>query len=267
MKKLKSFLSASKVNVLIFVLISAMILAATVGGAKAALSYVAETYSSRVEMYSIGVTLLENGDAVTWRNCVDPNTNKWDEKEGVLLRNMLGEGKSFLLGKTYQEELAVQNSGFINEYVRVDIYKYWRDADGKKMQTLSPDLIKLNLLCDATGCDNGWMLDRETLTTERTVLYYSQLVYAESEEGQGGPSVTEAFADTLTIDPSIAAKVTQTTTKENGYTTITTTYDYDGVQFVIEVQPMAIQEHNAQDAIWDIWGRKVTISDGILSLN
>ena len=39
--------------------------------------------------------------------------------------------------------------------------------------------------------------------------------------------------------------MTQTTATENGYTTITTTYDYDGLQFCVEASVDAVQEHNA----------------------
>ena len=62
--------------------------------------------------------------------------------------------------------------------------------------------------------------------------------------------------------------MTQTkTTNKEGYTVITTTYDYDGVEFRVEVEVNAVQTHNAQDAIWSTWGREVSISsDKKLSL-
>ncbi len=71
------------------------------------------------------------------------------------------------------------------------------------------------------------------------------------------------------IDSSVADKVTQTTDTrtENGktYTTITTTYIYDGVEFRIEAQVDAVQTHSAKDAIWSAWGREVEIdSNGSL---
>lgn len=48
---------------------------------------------------------------------------------------------------------------------------------------------------------------------------------------------------------------------------ITTTYDYDGVEFRLEVEVNAVQTHNAKDAIWSTWGREVSISsDKKLSL-
>ena len=53
----------------------------------------------------------------------------------------------------------------------------------------------------------------------------------------------------------------------NGLTTITTTYEYDGAQFVLEATVDAVQTHNAKDAIKSAWGVDVNISDdGELSL-
>ena len=147
----------------------------------------------------------------------------------------------------------VKNTGTINQYVRVSVYKYWLDADGNKMQNVSPDLIDLHLT------ENGWIVDENSSTPERTVLYYSKLL--------NSGETSKAFADTLSIDPQVATKVTQTTATENGYTTITTTYDYDGLQFCVEASVDAVQEHNAEDAILSAWGRKVSISNGSLSLN
>ena len=56
-------------------------------------------------------------------------------------------------------------------------------------------------------------------------------------------------------------------TDDNGLTTITTTYEYDGAQFVLEATVDAVQTHNAKDAIKSAWGVDVNISDdGALSL-
>ena len=65
----------------------------------------------------------------------------------------------------------------------------------------------------------------------------------------------------------IATKVHQTVEKEGEYTTITTSYDYDGVQFKIEAKVDAVQEHNAEDAILSAWGKNVTVSNSMLSLD
>lgn len=249
----------------LFVLSVAMLLGSSIGGARAALTYYSETYSSRVQMENIGVSLLENGEKISWRDYNSAGDGSWDEKTGALLTNMLSEGESLKPGKTYREELRVENTGTINQYVRVRIYKYWVDsADGKddkssdRLRELSPGLIHLNLV----NLDTDWIEDREAATEERTVLYYNKLLPAAAGEA----SKTPLFSDQLTIDGELAKKVSQTETENGGYTTITTTYLYDGVKFVLRAEVDAVQEHNAEDAILSAWGRKVSVSDGMLRL-
>jgi hypothetical protein len=115
-------------------------------------------------------------------------------------------------------------------------------------------LIDLNLV----NLGSDWILDESASTPERTVLYYNRVLNAGD--------TTPLFADTISIDDSLAVKVTQKVETLGGYTTITTVYDYDGVSFCIEAEVDAVQEHNAEDAIWSAWGRRVNISDGTLSL-
>lgn len=255
MDKVKKIITSPRVSLAAFVLAVGLLLLSSIGGARAALTYYSENYSTRVEMFDIGVTLQENGKSVSWRN-YDTNASDgtWDESAGRLLSTMLPKGEDLKIGAKYTEELDVRNSGTINQYVRVDIYKYWVDADGNKLRNLSPDLIKLNLV----NLKKDWILDTEASTPERTVLYYSRLL----ESG----TVTPLFADSLIIDEMVATKVTQTRTEENGYTTITTTYDYDGVSFCVEAKVDAVQEHNAEDAIWSAWGRRVTVKNNVLKL-
>ena len=133
---------------------------------------------------------------------------------------------------------------------------YWLDEDGNKLQTLSPELIDLHLV----NLDTDWLEDTaiNEVTRERTVLYYNKLLLSGEE--------TPLFADSLTIDDSIAKKVSEQKVTEGGRTTITTTYDYDGVQFQIEVEVDAVQEHNAEDAVWSVWGRRVKVENNTLSL-
>lgn len=108
-----------------------------------------------------------------------------------------------------------------------------------------------------------WIEDEGARTKERTVLYYNKLLYAQGQ----GTSETPLFADSLVIDDSIAKKVSQETQTNGNYTTIVTTYDYDGVSFRVEVEVDAVQEHNAEDAVWSAWGKRISVGeDGILSL-
>lgn len=252
----KNFLGSPAVTAVLFLLAAVMLLGSTIGGARAALTYYSESYVSRVQMSNIGVTLLENGERVSWRDYGGESDGQWSQGNQDLLENLLQEGESFQLGRAYEESLSVANSGNIDQYVRVSIYRYWLDADGKKMTGLSPALIDLNLI----HLGEDWIIDEKASTEERIVLYYTKILES------GGQ--TPAFSDTLTVDPSVASKVSQRSVKENGYTTIVTTYDYDGVQFRIKAEVDAVQTHNAEDAIRSAWGRSVTVgSDGTLSLN
>ena len=252
--KIKKFITSPAGTMGAFALAVGLLASSSVGGARADLTYYSETYTSRVQMYDIGVTLLENDKEISWRNYDSRKDNgSWLEEKGVLLENMVPEGEKFKIGVWYPEELKVMNSGTINQYVRVSLYKYWLDENGEKVQTLTPDLIDLEL-----QTDNGWMIDEESSTDERTILYYNRVL----ETGETSP----AFAGRLKIDQSVTAKVTQTTEKTANGSKIITTYDYDGVQFCIEATVDAVQEHNVEDAVWSAWGRKVTVNDGILSL-
>ncbi len=266
MKKIKQFLTSPAATVAAFVLAVALLLFSSIGGARAALAYYSDTYSSRVQMYDIGVTLEENGKSVSWRN-YDANSadGSWDESTGTLLTQMLPKGEQLQIGRKYKEELRVKNTGTINQYVRVSIYKYWTNAPDKENQNetenpakridLSPNLIQLHLA--NTGSE--WLVDESASTTERTVLYYSKLLKSGD--------TTPIFADSFSIDGMVATKVSQTSETKDGYTTITTSYDYDGAQFCIEAKVDAVQEHNVRDAVWSAWGRRVTVDNGTLSLD
>jgi hypothetical protein len=102
--------------------------------------------------------------------------------------------------------------------------------------------------------------DESAETTERNVFYYNSIL----KKGQ----TSTDFTDKISISGDIAAIVGQTSqTDDNGLTTITTTYEYDGAQFVLEATVDAVQTHNAKDAIKSAWGVDVNISDdGALSL-
>lgn len=254
MKRIKRFIKSPTATMLAFLLAVGLLLFSTIGGARAALTYFSDTYVSRVQMSNIGVTLLENGNAISKRDYNKTSDGTWNESTGVLLADMLDKDEEFKVGKRYKEELNVQNSGTIDQYVRVSIYKYWVQKDDKQ-QTLSPGLIDLNLV----NVGSDWILDETSSTDERTVLYYSKLL----REGE----TTSLFADSIKVDKMVASKVTETIVKEDGNKkTIKTTYDYDGMQFCVEAKVDAVQNHNAEDAIWSAWGRRVTVNNDTLSL-
>lgn len=228
-----------------------LLIGSTVGSTRAALTYYSENYGAEVTVSNIGVSLLENGETVSRRD-YDSN-GEWNETSGALLADLQEE--AIVPGKEYDEALAVSNSGSIDSYVRVILNKSWTDSEGNTDPNLSPELIDLNLLTD-----NGWIIDEDASTAERTILYYTNILPAGD--------TTPALSDTVRIDPAVADKVTEeVTTNENGYKTITFTYAYDGYTFELEAEVNAVQTHNAQDAIKSAWGVDVDVADdGTISL-
>lgn len=237
-KKLKKIILSPITTIAAFVLAAGLLLFSSIGGARAALTYFSEDYVSNIQLHEIDVMLVENERQVT----------------GELLTGLLESGDSLKPGTAYKENLSVYNSGVINEYVRVSIYKYWIDENGEKIQSLSPELIDLNLV----NLGTDWILDEEASTEERTVLYYNRILESQGE--------TPLFADKLTIDRDVATSVSEVRETSGSYTTITRVYEYDGARFCIEARADAVQEHNAEDAAWSAWGRRVSIDNGVLSL-
>lgn len=252
---------------LLFGAAAALLLASTVGSTRAALTYQSENYEMRIEVPSIGVSLIENGSVVSRRDYVE---NDWKEESSELLADIPGtqgnkedkageaeeeKGEKLVLGKSYPEKLWVHNSGTIDSYVRAIVYKNWTKGDGETANTkLSPDLIELKLT-EKTLSENGWIVDKDASTPERTVLYYSHVLPSDKP--------TSAFSDILRINPSIGDKVTETQTGN----TITTEFAYNGYQFNIKVEVDAVQTHNAVEAIRSAWGVDVTVgANGDLTL-
>ena len=255
--KLKKFLTSSSVSIGAFALAAVLLAGASVGGARAALTYVSEFYSSRVQMEDIGVSLNENGNKVSWRDYDNEKRDgTWNENIGVLLENMIPEGEELEVGRAYPEAISVTNSGVINEYVRVTLTKSWTDAEGNKLTNLDPSLIDLNLV----NIGSDWTIDESASTEERTVLYYNYLL--------NSGDTTPALSDTIKIDELAEVSVSQETyVDDEGYTVIETTYDYNGAIFHLKASVDAVQEHNAEDAIRSAWGKNVTVSNNTLTLN
>ena len=257
---------------ILFALAAVLLLASTAGNTQAALAYYSENYSAKVTVSNIGVTLLENGKEVSRRNYLEDG--KWDDTNvGTLLANMLdpegtGTKEALVLGKAYTEEISVKNSGSIDIYVRVILTRSWQDAEGVKDPTLSPELIEL---ATVTTEESGWVIDETASTPERTVLYYTKVLPAYSEENPDAVITTPALTSTLKINPAIGTKFIETkdVRVEDGktYTDITYEYEYDGYSFAVEAEVDAVQTHNAKDAIKSAWGVDVNVAeDGTISL-
>ncbi len=286
-KKVKRFLASPAVTMVLFGLAIVMLLGSTIGSARAVLTYTSEYYNSQVRMFNIGVSLYEqcgenNPKKVSWRNYDVKEPDYWDadeirdEEDNSLLRDLLAEGEELVPGKKYTERLYVENTGDIDQYVRVTIYKYWvitqRDKDGNplrdsqgrvirtKLPELSPDLIDLHLTnWGRSGEGMPWILDEASSTKERTVLYYRDILKAPGSDVNPTQTRTADLSDYLRIDSSVADQVYQTVEKNGAYTNITTIYVYDGIEFRIRAEVDSVQTHSAEDAIWSAWGREVEL--------
>lgn len=196
-----------------------------VGSAKAALTIYSEhTYTAELDMSDIGVTLLENGNAVAKNG-----------ETGILLEHLLDEDESLIPGKSYDEVLAVQNTGSIDEYVRVNIVRRWI-RDQIPDTELSPSLIELELN------QADWIVDAEASTPERTVAYLKHIL----PQGETSPPIFTK----LCISRDVTASV-----KENREDHVLTyTYVYDGIEFCIEATVEAVQGNHIADAAGSAWG-------------
>lgn len=215
----------------------------TVGNVRAALTYYSDNYDLDIEVPSIGVTLTENGRNAAWRNYLPDN--RTDSGSSGLLS--WAAGTDFRPGQYYDEKLAVTNTGNIDEYVKVEIYKYWTDAEGNKITELEPDQIEFQL-----GTGTGWYVDEAASTAERTVLYYT-LPLAPDER-------TTDLSEEILMAADVLEKISETDVKNdaNGRT-FTVTYAYDGVRMCLDADVYAVQTHNAAQAIRSAWGKQVTV--------
>ncbi len=262
MKERRRASNNKRVTYLLLALAVILLLGSAVGSTRAALTYQSQNYEAEIIVSRIGVTLLENGKGVSWRNYTPDNewnqgtNDEEDLKKGELLTEMIPEGEKLVLNKDYKEELAVTNSGTIDEYVRVRIYRSWKDKEGNKITTLSPEHINIK---DTVNSDE-W-IERKTNSKECIELYYKGILKPGEK--------TEPFADKICIDDTVVVDgVEETLTKdveirENTKTgEITMVYKYDGVQFFVDVDVDAVQTHNAKDAIMSSWGVDASNVDG-----
>ena len=238
--------------------------------ANAELNIISDEYEPDFEMYHIGVTLNENDNPIAWRNYQqNVGENEGDTTDGNWHVNgetsLFAELENVKPGVEYDEVLTVSNSGTIDEYVRVTIYKYWlaeeeqgpnsKNASDSKDTSLNPAYIILNLInLDA----EHWILDEAYSTDERTVLYYAYpLTKSDGEYFDEENGTTVPFADKMMLDPEIATFYYQERVEENDFTTVTNYYLYDGKQFCVDIQVDGVQTHHADEAIQSAWGRKV----------
>lgn len=213
----KTILRSPIFTAALFVLAAVLLLGGTVGAIQAAPRTQSNDFNAQVQLSSVDTAVVENGAVV----------------EGdALLKNLVGQGETFKIGKEYDEQLAVQNMGSTDQYVRATVLRYWTDSKGKAVD-LDPSLIKLHFVEGG-----GWSIDQDATTDERTVLYYSNTLAA----GDASP----VFVDKLSIDPKVLKSATELADGVE--------YDYEGLEFHVEVTADAVQTHNADAAKTSAWG-------------
>ncbi len=249
----------------LIILAAAMMIFSGVQTSRAALTISSDNYFAQLATdEKMHVDLLENETSV----CTSKDAGKDGEEPRVgLLQNLLPEGdENIHPGENYKEVLCVQNTGEMDEYIRVVLYKYWQDEDGKKLMALNPDYIVLELNGEEENPEgaeekslkealkeNGWLLDEEAGTKERMVLYYAKPLKADE--------ISAPFADTIRIDKKIVNEVLHEETKKDGVELINCTLTYEGKQFSLEAEVDGVQTHNAELAIKSAWGADVMVID------
>ena len=232
MKKMRKLFKKPAVTIGLLVIAVALLLGSSISGIRAELVLESENYTSQVALSSVNVALVENNDGD------NPIPNG-----GALLTHLLERAQDTKLrvGKLYAEDLRVKNVGAADEYVRVTVYRYWIDENGNKFPDIDSAYIVPGFV---TG--EGWTIDEDSVTEERTVLYYSEIL----KPGD----LSTPFMESIKVDDAITVLVDQTTSTANGVTTITTTFRYNGKSICLEAYADAVQTHSENEAKTSAWG-------------
>ena len=239
---MKTILRSPVFTVVLFILAAALLGFGTVGAVQAAPRIQSRDYRAEIVLTDIHTALCESSKATD-----GPGDFTVRNGDDDLLTTMLADNgdTSLKVGKKYVERLAARNTVTrsaserkqgepIPEYVRATVRTYWKDGNGKVLN-LDPKYVKLEFVTD-----NGWTIDKEASTDERTVLYYDKVL-------EPGETSTE-FVKSLTIDPAVATAVA----KLDG------SYDYEGMKFYIDARVDAVQDHHGEAAMKSAWGRTNT---------
>lgn len=242
--KNKKINKTSLITVLLAVLGVCLLVVGGIGGARAALTE-SDDFTAEMTTQTIKVELYEKSGQT--EEPVRICDSSKPEEVGTLLKDL----KTLPVGEPYNEELTVKNTGSADAFVRITVYKYWTNDEGKQVE-LDPQYIKLTF-------GEGWVEDEAARTTERTVLYYTNALKPND--------TTKAAITKIAASSGLSKLVKQDVKETGGRTVITSTYKYDGLNLNLEASVDAIQTHNAQEAIKADWGVNVTANETTLSLN
>lgn len=276
MKKIRAFSRSPMGTTLMFMVAVLLLMTGTIGGVRATPQIFNPDFAyGGVELDQIGITLVEAKDldeaaAGKWNDVSSRdydkdsesfvvNSNSSDPKMGVILQNldnMIPAGEQFKIGYPYPDVLAVKNSGTIPEYVRVTVYKYWvaEDENGEKTRfdVYDSDGNELNELIELDFQEgNGWVIDPDSSTKERTVLYYKYRVPLAADPTN---LYTKPFITTVRINDKILDYGEKVYKNEGDVTSWTWSWVADGLEFRIEAWADGVQDHNARAAMQSAWG-------------
>ena len=270
---MKKFFRSPVVTGLLFLAAIALLVTGSFGTTRAALQIISQDHESTYVLKHIGVTLRENGIPIAYRNYGSKVESGFTEQQnGNIILDNLGSDKQVKIGKQYPCVITAQNTGTIDQYVRVIIRKYWvnnvSDPGGKgwfkfnsTTQTkitddiYDPDYILLNFNeGDSTNTYNttDWYKDN-SFSKECDVYYYKGILEPDK--------ATSPLSNYLAISNEIS-KYKAVNVSTDGNTTIYT-YAFDGYGFVIEAEVDAIQTHHARAAMTSAWGTSADVLNQI----
>ena len=225
MRNRKNRKNTNRLTWLLFGAAVVLLAGSVAGSSRAALTYYNENYQANLEMSApIGVTITSGALQAGTTGDAGPITT---------------EVKNLVPGKKYPVNLAVENTGDIDAYVRVILRCYWKDKNGKR-RDVDPKLIEKEVPA-------GWLEDASAATSEQVILYYQTPLKAGEAEG------TATLVKNLSVNVDVAKHATWNTEGT------TTTYDYDGLTLVVEAEADAVQTHSPAAAIESAWGKEVTL--------
>ena len=253
---------------LLFLLAVVLLFAGSVGGTQAALQIFSDDYISAFDLKHIGITLYENGTPVSFRNYGKDAASGFTEnhQDGNLVLKTLEDDPSFQIGRKYPFVITCKNTGTIDHYLRVTVYKYWvQVGEGEKFglkgwfhglssntkkqldnDKHNPATIHLGYNGSEGYNSSAWVKDSNSSTDERETYYYIGILPVDAE--------TAPLFDTLWIDSSVAKKADVKVETVGSKTVTTYTYAYNGYGFVVQAETDAVQTHHARAAIRSAWG-------------
>lgn len=184
----------------------------------------------KFDVGSIGVTIIENGVSV----------------QENLFKSLKLINEPFKIGKMYDEEIAIKNTGTEDIYIRAIINKSWSNSKGNKDESLNPELIELGF------SNNDWIINESSRTSERIDLYYTNIL----KVNETSTNFINTIKGKLDITNSVIINETK---REDNTAIITTKNKYGDCKINLEIGVDGIQTHNAKEAIKLEWEVDVTI--------